>query len=554
MIINKLQQEQNRKVAAELIDEEKMKTIKILVAIALLPLMAVCQKTLTLQPGPGDGKDALVHELQSERNVNYGDNPQFAAMAWTFQGDPGVIRSLIDFDLREIPEGPEIISAKLSFYAIDKQTADNGLGRHSELSGDNSWLILRITEQWEENSVKWNNKPATTNDGAIEMPGTSSPDKNYKDIDVTEMVKKKLEEPSTSHGFMIRLKNENYYRRINFASSDNENASRRPKLVIVYKCPAPEPNFSYSGDGLKVSFTNETKDADSFQWDFGDGNTSGSENPQHTYASHGEYTVKLTVRNDCGEKEISKNIRVSCTFPAPNFTVSIDALTVHFKNQSKNADSYHWAFGDGNSSTSENPSHTYSDASGYTVVLTAKNECGEALKSKVINLSCPSPDADFDYSTNGLKVTFNNRSERSKSFSWDFGDGNSSDDSSPTYTYSSPGTYTVELTAENDCGKDTHTRKIEIEAVGISETQINMAGFSIIPNPASHTAMFEFDADFGKDAHISLFSIDGKEVMHRLINQQRNVQVNLNGLPAGTYICVIMDGEEIKGKEKLVVK
>jgi len=71
---------------------------------------------------------------------------------------------------------------------------------------------------------------------------------------------------------------------------------------------APKARFSYEASGLTVQFTNMTKDAKEFAWDFGDGEKSTLENPEHTYADYGTYTVKLTVKNDAGSNSIEDNV------------------------------------------------------------------------------------------------------------------------------------------------------------------------------------------------------------------------------------------------------
>ena len=72
------------------------------------------------------------------------------------------------------------------------------------------------------------------------------------------------------------------------------------------KVDAPTARFSYEADGLEVEFTNLSKDAESYAWDFGDGTAvSTEENPVHEYARFGEYTVKLTAKNKGGEKSYS---------------------------------------------------------------------------------------------------------------------------------------------------------------------------------------------------------------------------------------------------------
>lgn len=77
--------------------------------------------------------------------------------------------------------------------------------------------------------------------------------------------------------------------------------------IIMSSCGGeddPEPpvaSFTYEANGREVSFTSTSKNAKTFAWDFGDGETSTEENPVHTYETYGNYTVKLKVTGDGGE-------------------------------------------------------------------------------------------------------------------------------------------------------------------------------------------------------------------------------------------------------------
>jgi len=78
---------------------------------------------------------------------------------------------------------------------------------------------------------------------------------------------------------------------------------------IVVKSP-PTASFTYSTEDGEVTFTNNSQHGLSYSWDFGDGNTSTLDNPVHTYSESGEYTVNLTVTNDCGTAQITTTIMV----------------------------------------------------------------------------------------------------------------------------------------------------------------------------------------------------------------------------------------------------
>ncbi len=87
------------------------------------------------------------------------------------------------------------------------------------------------------------------------------------------------------------------------------------KVSICDTCtlPAPVANFSYADSALTVTFTDNSSNATSYLWDFGDGNTSTQQNPTHTYATQGTYKVCLTVSNDCGSDSVCQNITVTPT-------------------------------------------------------------------------------------------------------------------------------------------------------------------------------------------------------------------------------------------------
>ncbi len=139
-------------------------------------------------------------------------------------------------------------------------------------------------------------------------------------------------------------------------------------------------------------------------------------------------------------------------------------LTVNFTDQSTGSPtSWSWTFGDGGTSTAQNPSHTYNSVGTYTVTLTATNSAGSdgETKTNYITVST-TPTAGFSGSpTSGevpLTVNFTNSSTGATSYSWTFGDGGTSTATNPSHTYTTAGTFTVALTAINGCGNNTYTR------------------------------------------------------------------------------------------------
>ena len=165
-----------------------------------------------------------------EPSKNRGVYPDFVAMSWTVSGNPVNYRSLIEFDLSNIPSGAVINSADLSLYSHDSP----GLGSHSTTSGSNESVLSRITSSWEENSVTWNNQPTTTIENQVFLSESSSSTQDYLNIDVTDLIEDMIADPSNSHGFLLKLLNEQHYRSLVFAASDHSDSGLHPKLEICY--------------------------------------------------------------------------------------------------------------------------------------------------------------------------------------------------------------------------------------------------------------------------------------------------------------------------------
>ncbi len=254
---------------------------------------------------------------------------------------------------------------------------------------------------------------------------------------------------------------------------------------------APTANFSADPASgcvpLAVTFTDQsTGDVDTYSWDFGDGGTSTVQNPTYTYNSAGTYTVSLTVSGPGGNDTETKTdfITVQDGSVTADFSatpLSGDApLNVTFTDASTgDVDTYSWDFGDGGSSTSQNPSYTYNTAGVYTVSLTVSNACGSDAETKVDYVTvteppCDAPIAEFSGTPlsgdSPLQVSFTDNSSNSPtSWSWDFGDGGTATTQNPSHTYNSAGTYTVSLTVTNSCGNDTETK---VDYVTVTEPPV----------------------------------------------------------------------------------
>jgi PKD repeat protein len=132
-----------------------------------------------------------------------------------------------------------------------------------------------------------------------------------------------------------------------------------------------------------VQFTDESAgEPTDWEWDFGDGTKSSEQNPSHGYASEGVYTLWLKVSNDYGSDTETKTDYITVGSPpvadfGVDTTLILQGNSVNFTDQSSgNPNNWMWDFGDGQTSSSQNPSHTYQYVGTYTVKLTASNKYG----------------------------------------------------------------------------------------------------------------------------------------------------------------------------------
>jgi len=226
---------------------------------------------------------------------------------------------------------------------------------------------------------------------------------------------------------------------------------------------------------LTVQFTDaSTNSPASWEWSFGDGiGTSTLQNPSYTYLTAGTYSVTLTAANAAGSNAGTQTSLITvnaATMPVAAFsgtpTSGTAPLTVQFTDSSTGSPtSWSWSFGDGGTSTLQNPSYTYTTNGTYAVTLTATNAAGSNADTQAgyITVGGAGPVAGFSASpTSGtapLVVTFTDTSTGSPTaWTWDFGDGTTGSDENPTHTYNSAGTYSVSLVASNTAGSNTDTQ------------------------------------------------------------------------------------------------
>lgn len=245
-------------------------------------------------------------------------------------------------------------------------------------------------------------------------------------------------------------------------------------------------NATASCAPLVVQFSDaSTGQGLSYNWDFGNGTTSTLQNPGALYNTSGSFTVKLVVTDGSGKKDslIKTNYVTVYAKPTVNFDAvpsgSCKPLPVQFKDKSDAGSGtitqWAWDFGDGQTSSDTSPNHIYTTIDTFSVSLAVTNSfgCTNFLQKTALVSVNGISNIDFEYTyTNACspptKVNFKTISNTTTplNYNWSFGNGNTSADVNPVYTYTLNGKYAVQLVATTNQGcSDTITKSISIGAV-----------------------------------------------------------------------------------------
>jgi hypothetical protein len=161
------------------------------------------------------------------------------------------------------------------------------------------------------------------------------------------------------------------------------------------------------------------------------------------------------------------------------------------------------------------------------------------------NLYVNQPQAAFNYAVSGNEVDFNNTSSIPSSaplsYTWNFGDGNTSTDASPTHTFTSPGNYLVSLTAEN-CGiLSTISQTLQVSISGNSTSLSDEEIFLLQPNPANHHLLIR--SQLSGNAWIEIFNTDGRLLRKFYLDTPMQI-IDVSPFPAGIYTLALNHAQQ----------
>ncbi|MBT5990783.1 MAG: PKD domain-containing protein [Bacteroidetes bacterium] len=331
------------------------------------------------------------------------------------------------------------------------------------------------------------------------------------------------------------------------------------KKVTVYNVP---PKAEFTIDTLMdplFKFTDKSTNSPiSWEWNFGDGATSTSQNPSHTYAENGSYEVMLKVNNSGGSDSVSYFVYAKKRLPIAEFSIdSTSDPLITFSDLSKNTPtSWLWDFDeDGATSNLQNPNHDFIYNGIHKVCLTATNMNGSHEVCKTLLIDKAVPIAVFDFDSSGMPiVVFNDQSINSPtSWQWDFDEaGANSSSQNPVYHFTVEGIHQVCLTATNSSGSGTpHCQTVLITHTSIAEK--NSEKLLIYPNPAKDKIYVVLDKTIMDNTQIKCYDMLGQQIQLRYQFMQSIIVIDVNELVSGSYFIEVSEENKRISYGKFVV-
>jgi hypothetical protein len=328
-------------------------------------------------------------------------------------------------------------------------------------------------------------------------------------------------------------------------------------------CFGFEAAFSYTYDPqtLEVTFTNESSaSATTFQWIFGDGSISSSENPVHVYDSARHYEVCLIVSADDGCIDTScASLPLGVFICEPAFVVSEDRLTITVTDVSVTSapvQSRIWSFGDGQIAfDSPMVTHTYAGLGVYDLCMSIQSDSCTETVCQTLNLTdpCLLTRAAFEYAiTGGTVVQFTDHSMGNiASRLWGFGDGNTSTTQNPVHEYASPGTYTACLLifdTQNNCSEFL-CREIQVQTTGVRDF-IGVRPLILFPNPASSgdssiSLLGIAVSDSGAVGKLSIYGMHGGLIASKEVICDEQISFTFGEVTDGIFFVELSTGRNV---------
>jgi PKD repeat protein len=340
-------------------------------------------------------------------------------------------------------------------------------------------------------------------------------------------------------------------------------------------------NFANISTGLPQNAT--------WNWNFGDGGTSNLFSPAHTYSASGMYTVTLTGTDQLGictystAQSISVTVQSCSLTSAFSYTSGLGGL-VNFTSLctgTTNTTSYWWNFGDGNSSSAVNPSHTYTSNGSFSVSLSVNDSilfnCND-VSSQLVNYTTCIAYVNFTMAKDSSQLpaivwdAVPNYPQNILAANWIWGDGSNTTGLYPSHTYSAAGLYSICVSITVSCGatatacyntnifRSANAEQSAIAVVhvvsgitGIKTNDPGNAQIILYPNPNNGEFIITSE-NFSEKTEIVISSVLGNEIYHSSFEENGMKKIKVDGIFSGTYFLKINSAGKTTYKKFVVVK
>ena len=247
--------------------------------------------------------------------------------------------------------------------------------------------------------------------------------------------------------------------------------------------------------------------------------------------------------------------------PTSGFTVNKREgsvpLTVSFNSRANGATGYVWEFGDGSKSTEQNPTHTYYDTGNFVVTFTVQGTGDDVYKSyTTITVKEPTVDFAIDQKSEWApnKINLSNLTDWASDLTFEFGNGEKSNEQNPSVFYSNGGTYDIKLTAKGTINK-TEWNKSVTKTIVIKEepTKIFISNINLIKYPEKQPDGSEWETGGNPNIYVQLIDAMSGEILwksntisnfqpNNLPKQFSQVDYTINDLSKKYAIEILHDG------------
>lgn len=383
---------------------------------------------VAMQPGSA-GKDARVLSCIpcGYYNMNWGNDVQLDAVAWTNGGSPSDVRAFLEFDLSAIPPNSVVTSARLSLYFRVGTTS-------VPQSGRNNTVLQRVATGWDEHTITWPTQPATLIDDQVFIGQRTPADPDLENINVTALVSDMVKNPTLNHGFRLALEDESPNASMILSSSDWTDPASRPKLEVCY---------ATCGD-VQITVGQEICSGDTLE--FG----------TQLITSAGTYVEAFPTLRGC-DSTVTLELEVN-----PSYAVSLDDTMC-------SGDIYQLG------------TQTITSPGTYSEIFTSVLGC-----DSTVNLNLALREVDTSVIQSGVALT---AITSNATYQWvDCNDNNTviSGATNQTYVATANGSYAVIVTID---GCSDTSACYSVTGLGISS--LDQSGLSIFPNPAERFVVIQ---------------------------------------------------------------